>query len=160
MNEHQPLLAFVLLYAQDSSPGRKDLVGLICNIYIYLSAEDDPVHLRCSYIYFPIYSDEICILLNIFVMMYSWSFLSHAFLLQDFKVPSRRQNSKPLAKTRIIRSLSSPHQSHCNAPSPNLSNIPYSFPLPTRKVYSPFLTPPLQGPYMPHPTNKCIIRPN
>ena len=36
MNEHQPLLAFVLLYAQDSSPGRKDLVGLICNIYIYI----------------------------------------------------------------------------------------------------------------------------
>lgn len=51
-----------------------------------------------------------------------------------FKAPSRTLNSKPLAKTRITRPLSS---SHCNAPSPTLSNLAYSFLPPTRKVMWP-----------------------
>ena len=51
--------------------------------------------------------------------------------LRNFKASSRRQISKPLAKTRITRPLL-PHPSHWNAPY-NLSNLAYSFLLSTRK---------------------------
>ena len=40
---------------------------------------------------------------------------------------SRRENSKPLATTRISRPLSLPHPSHCNAPTAPRSNLAYSF---------------------------------
>ena len=50
-----------------------------------------------------------------------------------FQVPSRRLNSKPLAKALITRPLSSPNLSHYNASSPTLSNLAYSFLLPARK---------------------------
>ena len=76
----------------------------------------------------------------------------------DFKASSRRWNSKPLAKTRMTRPLSLPHPSHCNAPSPTLSNLAYSFLPPPGKGMCPFLTLPLQGPYTPQPTSKGIIR--
>lgn len=91
-----------------------------------------------------------------------------------FKAPSRRDNSKPLAKTRTTRPLSS-HLSHLNAPSPTLNNLPCSFLPLLGKVCGPLRTPPLWGPYMPPtnqqkypkitspPTNqqvsRCIVRP-
>ena len=49
----------------------------------------------------------------------------------NFKSSLRRQNSKPLAKTRITRPLSSPHPSHCNAPVlPWPTRSTPSYPLP------------------------------
>ena len=55
-----------------------------------------------------------------------------------FKAPSRRWNSKPLAKTRICftRSLSSPHQFHCNAPSPQLEPHGLLLPAPYWERYA------------------------
>ena len=74
---------------------------------------------------------------------------------------SRRLNSKPLAKIRITRALSSPSPpplSHCNAPSPTLSNLAYSFLPPTRKGMGLTRHPtPIGALYQ--PTHKCILRP-
>ena len=65
-----------------------------------------------------------------------------------FNCPSRRLNSKPLAKTRIIRPLSLPHRSQCSAPSMTMSNRAYSFLLPARK-----------GMWLPpHSTSKGVMR--
>ena len=63
--------------------------------------------------------------------------------LSDFKVSSRRYSAKPLAKTRITRPYSSPHPSLCNAPSPTLNNLAYSFLPPTMKGMWTLLTLPL-----------------
>ena len=54
-------------------------------------------------------------------------------ILLGFTSHLRRLNSKPLAKTRITRPLSSPLLSHYNALSPTLNNLAYSFLLPIRK---------------------------
>ena len=71
-----------------------------------------------------------------------------------FKASSRRQNSEPLAKTRITRPLSLPYLYHCNAPSPTLSILAYSFLPPTRKGVWSTCHPALHiGPYTP-PTNQ------
>ena len=95
-------------------------------------------------------------------------------VLLNFKSPSRKLNSKPLAKARITISLSSSHFSHCNAPSPTLSNLANSFLPPTRKGMWPTPHPaPIQATYasnqsasiskdpiLPQPTSKCIRRPH
>ena len=57
--------------------------------------------------------------------------------LLGFKSSSRRLNSKPLAKTRITRPVSSPHPSHCNAPSPTLNTLTLFFLPPKRKCMWP-----------------------
>ena len=74
--------------------------------------------------------------------------------LWDFKASSRRQNSKPLAKRRITRPLSSHQLSHCS-PSPTLSNLAYSFLPPPKKGMWPTPHPTLQGHYRP-PTNQEV----
>ena len=93
----------------------------------------------------------------------------------DIKVPLRRLNSKSMAKTRIARSLSLPHHSHCNAPSPTLNHLAYSpLPLPTKGMWptphptpiGPFSPPSNQQVYLKtplSPTNRqvsgCILKP-
>ena len=78
-------------------------------------------------------------------------FLSAYFVLgMGFKAPKRRLNSKPLVKIRITRHLSFPHSSHCNAPSPTLSNLAYCFLLPTSKGWCPAPQPaPIEALYAP-----------
>lgn len=77
----------------------------------------------------------------------------------DFEAPSRRMNSKSLARARITRPLSLSHPSHCNAPSPTLSNLAYSFLTPTRNSMWPTPQMPLLGPYFPNKPTSCIIKP-
>lgn len=86
INEHQPLLAFVLLHSQDSYPGIKDLISLILVIYVSLSAENDPVHLRYIHIYlkpYPTYSEEPWILPNI-LLICIYDTLGHSCLIFFF----------------------------------------------------------------------------
>lgn len=73
----------------------------------------------------------------------------------DFEAPSRRQNSKLLARTQITRLLSSPYLSHCNALCPTSNNLAYSFLLLLGKVCGPLFTLPLKGSYIP-PNNQQV----
>ena len=81
-------------------------------------------------------------------------------LLLDFKAPAREYNSKPLAKIRITRPLSSPHTSHCKAPSLTWSNLAYSFLPPTRKGMWPTPHLPIRCLISPQSTSKCMGRPH
>ena len=71
--------------------------------------------------------------------------------------PSRECECKPLAKTRIARPISLSHPSHCNAPSPTLNILAYSFLPPTRKSMWPIPhSTPVGALY---PPSKCTLRP-
>ena len=83
------------------------------------------------------------------------------YILLGFRSSSRKMNSKPLAKTRITRSLSLPHPSHYNAPSPTSSHLPYPFFLPLLGKYVFHSSPgPYRALYAPQPTSRYILRPH
>lgn len=72
----------------------------------------------------------------------------------------RTQNSRPLAKTRITRPLSSHRPTYYDAPSPNLTNLSCSFLLLTRKGMWPTLyATPIGTLYAPNQPRHCILRP-
>ena len=78
-------------------------------------------------------------------------------IVLGFRSPSRRLNSKPLVKTKIIRSSSSPCPSHCNAPFPSMRIRP----TPCYSLLGKYVAHslPLRGNIHTQPTSKCIIRP-